>query len=333
MYRHSQKASVSRRFWMTVCALGLTFGWQAAWAQDTYPTKPVRVVAPFPAGQGTELIARQLALQMSDVLGQNFFVDARAGAGGVIGTNFVKSADPDGYTLLVAGAGPLAINPALRKDIPYDTLRDFRLVQMIATVPNVLVVRPDFPADDLAGVVAHIKANPGTLNYASSGSGVPNHLIMELFKSAADLDIVHVPHQGAAVAMTALLGGDVHVMFETAAAVLPMVKSGRLKVLATASGNRAVALPDVPTIAESGFPGFAAQGWSALVAPAATPDAVIERLSTATASIMKTKEFRDRLISLGADPVDMDLVAGEAFMKAELESWKKAVEISGARVE
>lgn len=332
MYRY-RLATFTHTLRMCLLTLAVSLGAAAALAQDTYPSKPVRVVAPFPAGQGTELIARQLAQQLSEVMGQNFFVDARAGAAGVIGTNFVKSSEPDGYTLLVAGAGPLAINPVLRKDIPYDTLRDFRPVQMIATVPNVLVVRPDFPATDLAGVIAHIKANPGKLNYASSGSGVPNHLIMELFKSAAGLDIVHVPHQGAAVAMTALLGGDVHVMFETAAAVMPMVKAGRLKVIATASGKRALALPDVPTIAESGFPGFSAQGWSALVAPAATPDAVISRLSAATVSIVKTKAFRDRLISLGADPVDMDLPATEAFMKAELASWKKAVEISGARVE
>src|SRR5690625_3879151 len=246
---------------------------------QSYPQKNVRIVAPFPPGTGTELIARELAHQFSKVFDQSFYVENKPGAGGLIGTQFVKNAKPDGYTLLVAGAGPLAINPALYTDVPYDPATDFKPVGMIATVPNALVVRSDFPGDTVEDVIRHVKENPDTLNYASSGSGVPSHLMMELFKDMAGLDLMHIPYQGSAATLNALLSGQVDLMFETVAAALPHVKNGDLKVIATAGGERTPSMPDVPTIAESGLPEFSAQGWSVLAAPADTPVDILEKLN------------------------------------------------------
>jgi tripartite-type tricarboxylate transporter receptor subunit TctC len=302
-------------------------------AQGTYPSRPVRIVAPFPPGQGTDLIARQLAAQMSIALGQAFFVENRPGAAGIIGTQFVKNAQADGYTLLVAGGGPLAINAAFYSKLPYDPIKDFQPIAMIAAVPNVLVVRSDFPAGNLKELVAYVRKNDGKLNYASSGNGVPNHLIMELFKSAANLHITHIPYQGSGAAITGVMAGQVAMMFDTAAAVMPQVKSGRFKVLATAGAKRALALPDVPTIAEQGYPGFAAQGWSALVAPAGTPPEVIRRLNLEAMTILRKPEVRAQLIELGTDPMEFGTDETAAYMKSEVAHWAQAVKISGAHAD
>lgn len=312
---------------------GLFFWSTVATAAQSYPSRPVKIVAPFPPGTGTELIARELAHHLSTQLGQTFFVENKPGAGGVIGTQAVKNSAPDGYTLLVAGGGPLAINPALYRDIPYDPAKDFEPIRMIATVPNVLLVRADFPGNTLDDVIKHVKANPGKFNYASSGNGVPSHLIMEMLKSATGMEIMHVPYQGSAAALTALLAGQVEIMFDTASAALPHVTSGKLKVVATVGAKRTQAMPNVPTIAESGISGFAAQGWSALVAPAGTPKDVVRRLSTETGKILDKEEVQQRLVRLGVDPVQMDLDETSAFMKSELVNWAKAVEISGARID
>jgi tripartite-type tricarboxylate transporter receptor subunit TctC len=302
-------------------------------AQAAYPSRPVRVVAPFPPGQGTDLIARQMSQYLTQALGQTFFVDNKAGAAGIIGTQFVKNAPADGYTLLIAGGGPLAINASFYNKLPYDPIKDFEPVAMIAAVPNVLVVPADFPANNLKDLVAYVHKNPGKLNYASSGNGVPNHLIMELLKSAANLQITHVPYQGSGAAITGLMSGQIAMMFDTAAAVMPHVKSGRLKVIATAGAKRALALPDVPTVAEQGYPGFAAQGWSAVVVPAGTPPEVVRRLNAETMAILKKPEVRARLIELGTDPMDFGLEETAAYMKSEVAIWAKAVKLSGARAD
>jgi tripartite-type tricarboxylate transporter receptor subunit TctC len=309
---------------LVLCALAV-----GAQAETPYPSRPVRIVAPFPPGQGTDLIARQLASHLSVALGQTFLVENRPGAAGIIGTQFVRNAAADGYTLLVAGGGPLAINSSFYRKLPYDPLKDFQPVAMIAAVPNVLVVRADFPASNLKELVAYVHRSSGNLNYASSGNGVPNHLIMELFKSAADLKLTHIPYQGSGGAITALMAGDVAMMFDTAAAVMPQVRSGRLKVLATAGGKRSLALPEVPTIAEQGYPGFAAQGWSALVAPANTPPEVIRRLNSETMAILRRPEVRAELIALGTDPMDFGLNETAAYMKSEVAQWAKAVKLAG----
>ncbi|MDB5954040.1 MAG: hypothetical protein JWP60_648 [Ramlibacter sp.] len=302
-------------------------------AESAYPSRPVRVVVPFPPGQGTDLIARQLAYHLATALGQSFFVENRPGAAGIIGTQLVKNAQADGYTLLVAGGGPLAINASFYSKLPYDPVKDFQPIAMIAAVPNVLVVRSDFPANNLQELVAYVRKNDGKLNYASSGNGVPNHLIMELFKSAASLHITHVPYQGSGAAITGVMAGQVAMMFDTAAAVLPQVRSGRFKVIATAGAKRALALPDVPTIAEQGYPGFAAQGWSALVAPAGTPPDVIRRLNVEATAILRKPEVRAELITLGTDPMQFGADETAAYIKSEVAHWAQAVKISGAHAD
>ena len=200
-------------------------------AQTDYPNRPVRVIAPFPPGQGTELIARAVAAQLTVQMGQNFFVENRPGAAGIIGTEAVKNAAPDGYTLLVAGGGPFAINMAMYAKLPYDTLRDFQPIGMIAAVPNVLVVSNDFPATSVKELLAHAAKQGEKLNYASSGVGVPNHLIMEMLKSAAGLRMTHVPYKGAAASIAALISGEIGLMFETPGAIVPHIRSGRVRAL------------------------------------------------------------------------------------------------------
>lgn len=302
-------------------------------AQTDYPAHPVRVVAPFPPGQGTELIARALAQQFTQTMGQSFYVDNKPGASGIIGTEFVKNSPPDGYTLLVAGSGPLAINMSMYAKLPYDSLRDFQPIGMIAAVPNVLVVARDFPANNLREVLAHVRQNPGKINYASSGVGVPNHLIMELLKAATGLQITHVPYKGATASVTALIAGEVSLMFETSAAVVPHIKGGRIKVIAVSSPKRALSLPDVPTVAESGVAGFGAQGWSALFVPAGTPRPVVQKLNAELTAALAKPEVKKRLIDLGVDPVEMTLEQTAAYVKSEVENWAKAVKLSGARAD
>jgi tripartite-type tricarboxylate transporter receptor subunit TctC len=204
---------------------------------------------------------------------------------------------------------------------------------MIAAVPNVLVVPVDFPANNLKELVAYVHKNQGKLNYGSSGNGVPNHLIMELLKSTADLRITHIPYGGSGQAITALMSGDIAMMFDTAAAVMPHIKAGKVKVIATAGAKRALALPDVPTVAEQGYPGFAAQGWSAVVVPAGTPPDVVRRLHAETMAILKKPEVRARLIALGTDPMEMGLDETAVYMKSEVAQWAKAVKLSGARAD
>jgi tripartite-type tricarboxylate transporter receptor subunit TctC len=308
--------------------------WPAlACAQADYPNRAVRIVAPFPPGQGTELIARILAQQFSQSTGQPFFVDNKPGAAAIIGTEIVKNSPPDGYTLLVAGSGPLAINASLYAKLPYDPIRDFQPIGMIGIVPNILVVPKDFPANTLAELIAQVRQNPDKLNFGSSGVGVPNHLIMEMLKAATGMRITHVPYKGASASITALLSGEIAMMFETVAAVIPHVKSGRLKVLAVAGPKRALSLPEVPTVAESGVPGFSAQGWSAMLAPAGTPKNVVDRLHAELKSALAKSEVRQRLSDLGVEPVDFTLEQTAAYMRSELENWARAVKVSGARAD
>ena len=303
---------------------------QAVVAQ-TYPDRPVRIVVPFPAGGSNDVLARILAQSLSQNLGQQFIVENHAGAGGNTGAESVARAQPDGYTLLLTAPGPLAINPALYGKLPFDPAKDFAPVALVAAVPIVLMVNPGVPANNVKELIALAQKEPGKINYGSSGVGSTNHLAGELFKSMAHIDIVHVPYRGAAPAMNDLLGGHVPMMFDNMPAVLPQVKGGKVKALAVAGSQRAAALPDVPTVAESGLPGFDASAWFGLVAPAQTPAPVLARLTAAVEKSLKSPELAARFHELGADPGTLFGAKFGDMLKLETAKWAEVIRSSGAK--
>jgi tripartite-type tricarboxylate transporter receptor subunit TctC len=303
-----------------------------AFAQD-YPAKPVRILLGFPVGQATDVLARIVAVRLSSQYGQQFFVENRPGAAGIIATDLAAKAEPDGYTLLASSSGPLAVNPALYAKLPYDVARDFVVFAGLGVVPYAVVVDPNSPVKDIKGLVAYAKANPGKLNYASGGSGVTNHLVTEMFKAAAGIDMQHVPYKGGPAALTDLIGGQVDVMFETLTATLPLVKSGKLRAIAVSSAERASALPDMPTISESGYPGFTGVPFVAMAAPAKTPKPIVNRLNADVNRILNLPEVKQSFLAAGTEPLVMTLEQLDEFVKTESVKWGKAVKASGAKVD
>lgn len=311
--------------------LCLFSGWAAA--QGAYPNRPVRVIVPFPAGQTTDMVARMLAQQFTESLGQSFYVDNKAGAGAIIGTEQAKNAVPDGYTLLMASSGPLAINPSLYPKLPYDTLKDFQSIGMVVVVAQFLVVNKDFPANNLKELIAYVKQNPGKVNFGSGGIGLTNHLTMELLKAATGMQITHVPYKGAPAALTAMITGEINMMFESGPAVIPYVRSGKLKVIAVGSQRRSPILPEVPTVAEAGVPGFNAQSWAAFLAPTGTPGPIIQKLNAELNAALSKPATKERLLGMGAEPLEYTPEQTAAYFKSELENWAVAVKASGARAD
>ena len=301
-------------------------------AQD-YPARPVRVLIGFPAGQATDILHRAVATRLSALYGQQFFIENRPGAAGIIATEMATKVDPDGYTLLGTSSGPLAVNPGLYSKLPYDVARDFVMVAGIAVVPYAVVVNPASPVRDISGLVERARANPGKLNYASGGSGVTNHLVTELFRSAAGIDIMHIPYKGGPAGLADLVGGQVDVMFETLTATLPLIRSGKLRAIAVSSATRSSALPDMPTIAESGYPGFSGVPWIAMAAPAKTPRDIVRRLNTDINRILASDDVRQSFQAQGSEPMIMDPEQLTAFLRAETEKWARAVKLSGAKAD
>jgi tripartite-type tricarboxylate transporter receptor subunit TctC len=299
---------------------------------QAFPDKPLRLVVPFPPGAGTDMFARVIAAKLSDSFGQPVVVDNKAGAGATIGTNFVAKSAPDGYTLLLSTASH-AINPAVYSKLPYDTLKDFATITQVANVPTVLVVHPSVPANSLTELVALAKAKPGTLNMGSSGTGTVFYLAGEWFKSMAGIDMVHVPFKGGGPAVTALIGGQVQVLFETTLTVLPQAKAGRMRALAIGSATRSASMPDVPTVAESGFPGFAAVNWYGVYAPAGTPHDIITRLNRETVKALNLPDVKERFTAEGADIVANSPEQHLAFLKAEIEKWDRIAKLSNAKAD
>ena len=303
-----------------------------AWAQ-TYPAKPVRILLGFPVGQATDILARIVAVRLSTQHGQQFYVDNRPGAAGIIATELAAKAEPDGYTLLATSSGPLAVNPSLYAKLPYDVARDFVVLAGLGIVPYAVVVNANSPFKDIKGLVAYAKANPGKLNYASGGSGVTNHLVTEMFKATAGIDMQHVPYKGGPAALTDLVGGQVDVMFETMVATLPLVKSGKLRALAVSSAERASAVPELPTISESGYPGFTGVPWVAMAAPIRTPKAIVASLNADINRILSQPEVRESFVAQGSEPMVKSLAEMDEFVKAETLKWGRAVKASGAKVD
>src|SRR2546423_1447095 len=303
-----------------------------AFGQAAYPTKPVRIVVPFPAGGTTDIIARATAQKLSEAWGQQVIVDNRPGAAGNIGSEVVAKAAPDGYTLLMGTVGTHAINPSLYAKMPYDHIKDFTPVILVAGVPNVLVVNPDLPIKSVPELIAYAKANPGKLNFASSGSGTSIHLSGELFKAMTGVQMTHVPYKGSAPALTDLIGGQVQLMFDNLPSSLAFIKAGKLRALAVTSASRAPALPDVPTVADT-VPGFEASSWVGVLAPAGTPPEIIARINGEVTKWLATPEAKEKLTAQGANVAGGTPQDFAKHIQAETAKWAKVVKESGAKVD
>ncbi len=305
---------------------------QSAYAQ-TWPTKPVRFIVPFTPGGGNDTIARLIGQKLSGSLGQQVIIDNRAGAGGTIGAEAAARAAPDGYTMFLAGVATHGINPNLRKKLPYDPVKDFEPVSLIAQAPLLVVVHPSLPARNTRDLIALAKAKPGQLTYASNGAGGSSHMAVELFNMMTNTRMLHVPYKGLSPALTDLISGQVQVMFSSAVAMLPQVKSGRLRVIAMTGGKRSPALPDVPTVAESGVPGYETGSWYGVVMPAGTPKPIVARLGKEIAAIAKSPEINERLVEDAAIPAGSTPEEFGAFIRKELARWAKVVQQGRISVE
>jgi tripartite-type tricarboxylate transporter receptor subunit TctC len=307
----------------------------AAWGAhaDAYPSKPIRFVVAFPPGGGTDIIARSIAQKLAERLAQQVVVDNRPGAGGNIGTDIVAKSAPDGYTMLMGSAGPLAINASLFASMPFDPQRDLAPVTLAASTPNVLVVHPSLKATTVKELIAVAKASPGKINFASSGYGTPAQLAGELFNSMAGVRLVHVPYKGASPALADLLGGQVQIMFSTMPPALPHVKDGKLRALAVTSLKRSPAAPDLPTLTQAGLPGFEANTWHGVVLPAGAPAEVIGKLDREIVTILHLPDVVERLSAQGAEPVGSTPEEFAAYIRSETAKWAKVVRESGAKAE
>lgn len=292
---------------------------------QSYPTKPARLIVPFAAGGATDFVARTVAVKLTEVLGQTVVVDNRGGAAGVIGMEVVAKSVPDGYTLVLGSNGPLAINPSLYPKLSYDVARDFAPVSMVTVLPFLLVVHPTLPVKNVKELVAVAKARPGELNYGSPGSGTTTHLATELLKSATGMRITHVAYKGVAAAATDLMSGQVQILSGDLSTLLPHVKAGKMRPIAVTSARRSAALSDVPTIAESGVQGFEASGWMGLLAPAATPAHVLQKLNEGTAKALAAADTRNRLAALGGDVAATSPEQFASFIRIENAKWGKLI--------
>ena len=301
---------------------------------ENYPSHPVKIVVPFPAGGSNDIVARVIAQKLSERNnGQTFFVENRGGAGGNIGAEAVAGSDPDGYTLLLTAPPPLTINAALYKDLRYNPSTAFAPIGLIASVPIVLAVHPSLGIANVKELIALAKAKPGTLFFGSSGNGSTNHLAGELLKSMTGIDIVHVPYKGAAPAMNDLVAGHIPMMFDNIPAVLPQVKGKNINAIAVAGSKRTSALPDVPTVSESGVPGFEASAWFGLVAPAKTSAPVLAKLEGDIDAILKLPDVQKRFDELGAEPGTVSGAAFGKFLADETTKWTRIIRESGAKVD
>ena len=322
-------------FTLAIQSLALAFAASTAFAQGaaSYPTKSIRIVVPFPAAGTTDILARAVGAEMTRAWGQSVTIENRPGAGGNLGSDIVAKAAPDGYTLLVGAVSPQAINVTLYRDLPYDVMRDFEHITLIAAVPNLLEVHPSVPGKTVKELIDYAKANPGKLNYASSGSGTSIHLSAELFKTLAGVDMLHIPYKGSAPAVTDLLAGQVQVMFDNLPSSLAHVKAGKLRAIAVTTAKRSPALPDVPTIAEAGLPAYEASSWFGLHAPARTPRDIVNKIYGTVSKALQSKEMAERLSSQGAEAVGNTPEAFTEFVREEIQKWAKVVKASGARVD
>lgn len=300
---------------------------------QTWPNRPIHLVVPFPASGTTDIVARFVAAELGKSLGQQIVVENRPGAGGNIGTDFVAKSTPDGYTFVMGTVGTHAINTSLYAKLPYDPVKDFAPVTLVASVPNVLEVNPALPVKTVNELITYAKANPGKLNFASSGNGTSIHLSGELFKAMTGVDMLHIPYKGSAPAVTDLIAGQANLMFDNLPSSIAYIKSGRLRAIAVTTLKRSPALPDVPTINESGVPGFEASSWFGVLAPAGTPKEIVNRLHDEIVKALHTPRLKNSLLSQGAEPIGDTPEEFADYISAEIAKWAKVVKQSGAHVD
>ena len=319
-----------KRTWLTMGGLGLALAFSSTWA---FPTKPIRVVMGFPAGGPLDQHARLLTDRLQTHLGQPVLVDYKAGAGGTVGAQEVMRSAPDGHTLMLANTGVMVINPALYTKLPYSTLRDFVPVARTAMQPLALMVNPKVPVHSLQEFVAYAKARPGQINYGSAGNGGSSHLVPEMFKSATGLFMVHIPYRGSAPAFTDLMAGQVQFMAESIPQAAQYHKQGKVRALAVTSRERNPALPDIPTVIETGIENFEVVGFYGFLAPAGTPKDVVNKLSDAFKAVMNQPDIRQRMVSQGADPAYLGADDFAKFLTTEMPRWASVVQKSGAKLD
>ena len=322
----------SRRNFLAAAAALIVVSTATAGLAQSYPSKPVRVVVPYPPGGSTDIVARVIGEQLSQSMGQRFVVDNRPGAGGNIGMQLAAGAEPDGYTVVV-GTTAHAINMTLFKDLPYDTVKDFEPIALLTEIPLILVVNPAVEAQSVADLIALAKERPGTLNVASSGNGQSTHLAAEMFNAMAGIKLTHVPYKGSAPAITDVMAGHVQLMFDTVMSALPHVQAGKLRALAVSGAERAPVAPDVPTIAEAALPGYEAIAWNGLFAPAGTPRAIIDQLNAEVVRALQSEKVKEQLASLGATARPTTPSDFSTYVRDEVAKWAKVVKESGATVE
>jgi len=313
--------------------LALAAGFASLTSAQPYPTKPIKLVAPSTPGDAPDVIARLVADKLSTALGQQVVVENRPGAGGVVGSDYVAKAVPDGYTLIMGNAGSHGINAAVYSKLPYDIQRDFAPVSQVAVAPNVMVINPSVPASTLAEFIAYAKANPGKLSYASGGNGSSAHMSMELFKSMSGIDIQHVPYKGSSPALTDVVSGQVVAFIGNMPPTVPLIKAGKLRAIAVTTKSRSALMPELPTITEAGLPGFETVAWFGVLAPAGTPPEVVNRLSAEIAKIAKSPEIREKLVAMGAEPVGSTPEEFKAVIDRDIAKWKPLAQKVGIKID
>lgn len=328
----NQMRRVLRGSWL-LAILGVAVAAAPLAVAQSWPTKTIRIVAPSTPGDAPDVIARLIAEKLSPVLGQQVVVENKPGAGGVVGSEAVARAAPDGYMLIMGNAGSHGINAAVYSKLPYDIQRDFAPVSLVAIAPNIVVINPAVPATSLVEFIAYAKSQPGKLSYASGGNGSSAHMSMELFKSMAGVDIQHVPYKGSTPALTDLIGGQVAIFIGNMPPTVPHVKAGKLRALAVTTKARSALMPELPTMTEAGLPGYETVAWFGVLAPAGTPPDIVNRLSMEIGKIVRSPEMRDRLVAMGAEPVGGTPEEFKTVIDRDIAKWKALAQKVGIKID
>jgi tripartite-type tricarboxylate transporter receptor subunit TctC len=318
---------------LKMIALAMLGACPAAVLAQAYPNKTIRLIVPFPAGGGVDFIGRIMGKGLSERMGQQVVIENRPGANAILGLDLLKSSAPDGYTIAAASAGPLAVNPFIYKKLPYDTLRDFTHIANMVNFPLLLVAHPSLPVKNVKDLIALAKAHPNEVTYSSPGSGNSGHLAAELFNSMAKVKILHIPYKGTAPAVVAVLSGEAQLTYSSIPTILPHVRAGKVRVLGVGNAQRLQALPEFPTIAEAGLPGYEAYAWGGMIGPANMPKDVVARLNREIVQVLKQKDVIDRMLTAGTVPTPSTPEEFTAYIKVELKKWGDVVKMANIKAE